>query len=431
MHSRRFVRGRTALLTAIAGLVLASLALNLVLHLSARTGVDTTWTHVGRFLHRVQGADSWKPMETARAFTRTHATGLYEQVFFTDHVKFQYPPTALLFFGVFERPTLNLISWFATLVTAGVVAVILRVAIAASWGEGEQSGSLSLALDALVLVAALTFYPFIKAYSLGQIQAWLNLLFALVILAWMRGRLGLAGVALGLICLVKPTYALLYVWGALRREWRFVAAGAFVAAAGLALSLWRYGLHDHLEYPRVLSYIAQRGEAFYANQSINGVLNRLLFNGSNLEWHDHAFPPVHPLVYIGTLAGFALLFVFSLRHPQRGAGGVVDLSVVVLAATLTAPVAWEHHYGILLPIYAAVTPSMLVQRPFGRWTAATIGITYLLAANYVQFTNHFADSWLNLVQSYLLAAAVVLWALLYRALHASSHASSSVASGAP
>ena len=289
--------------------------------------METTWTHVGRFLHRVQGADSWKPMETARAFTRTHATGLYEQIFFTDHVKFQYPPTALLFFGALERPTLNLISWFATLVTAGLVAVILRVAIACSWDGGEGSGNLSLALDALVLVAALTFYPFIKAYSLGQIQASLNLLFAFVMLAWMRGRRGVAGAALGLICLVKPTYGLVYVWGALRREWRFVAFGALVAGGGLALSLWRYGLHDHLEYPRVLSYIAARGEAFYANQSINGVLNRLLFNGSNLEWHDHAFPPVNPLVSSGTFAGFVLLFVASVWHPRRGAGGAVDLSV--------------------------------------------------------------------------------------------------------
>src|SRR6185503_10315806 len=98
-----------------------------------------------------------------------------------------------------------------------------------------------------------TFYPLIKAYSLGQIQAWLNPLFAAVMLAWTYGARGVAGTALGLMCLVKPTYALLFVWGAVRRELRFVASGAAVIAAGLVLSVWRYGLQEHFEYLRVLS----------------------------------------------------------------------------------------------------------------------------------------------------------------------------------
>jgi alpha-1,2-mannosyltransferase len=428
VDSRDSVGAANALRATIAGLILASLAVNLVLHLSARSGVETVWTHVGRFLHHVQGADSWKPMETARTYTRAHAAGLYEQVFFTDRVKFQYPPTALLLFGALERPTLNLISWIATLATAGLIAVILRVAIRSSWG-GHEGRTAAIALDALVVVAALTFYPFIKAYSLGQIQAWLNLLFAVLLLEWMRGRRGVAGAALGLICLVKPTYALLYLWGALRREWRFVGVGALVIGVGLALSLWRFGLHDHVEYLSVLSYIARHGEAFYANQSINGALHRLLFNGSNLEWHDHEFAPVHPIVYAGTVAAFVLLVAVSLRRPAQGAGSAVDLSLAALAATLTAPVAWEHHYGILLPIYAALTPSIVVERPFGRWTAAALGGSYLVAANYVQFTNHFAGSWLNPLQSYLLAAAVVLWALLYRSAHGSAQVCSSTPEG--
>jgi alpha-1,2-mannosyltransferase len=418
LDSRAFVRAPGTLVVAIAGVLVASLVFNLVLHLSARTGVETVWIHDGRFLRGVQGADSWKAMETARAYTRAHASGLYEQVFFTDAVKFQYPPTALILFGALERPALNAISWFATLMAAGLTALILRRAVATAWGDQPWPPGAAFAVDTLVVLAALTFYPFIKAYSLGQIQTWLDLLFAAVVLAWMMGARGLAGAALGVICLVKPTYGLLYLWAALRRESRFVAFGAVVIGAGLALSLWRYGLHDHVEYVRVLSYIARRGEAFYANQSINGVLNRMLFNGSNLEWYDHEFAPVHPVVYAGTILAFVLFVAASLRRPERGAGTVVDLSIVALATTLTAPVAWEHHYGILLPIYAAVTPFIVAERPCGRWTVAALVGSYLVAANYVQFTNHFADSRLNVIQSYLLGAALVVWALIYRAAHA-------------
>jgi len=412
------VRRRNLIVVAIAGMVLAGVVINLALHLTARSGVETAWIHEGRFLRAVQGGDSWKPMETARAYARTHSTGLYQQVFFIDAVKFQYPPTALLVFGALERPTLNLISWVATLLAAGLTAAILRRAVATAWPDDVWPAGAALAVDLLVVSAALTFYPLVKAYSLGQIQAWLNPLFAAVMLAWMLGSRGVAGAALGLMCLVKPTYGLLFVWGAVRRELRFVVSGAVVIASGLLLSLWRYGLHDHLEYQHVLSFIARRGEAFYANQSINGALNRLLFNGANLEWQSHDFPPAHPVVYAGTIAAFVVFGAAALRRPVRGANTVVDLSIAALATTLTAPLAWEHHYGVLLPIYAAVTPFVMVRRPLGGWTALAVGISYLAAANYFQFTNRFAGTWLNPLQSYLLGAALVEWGLVYYAAHA-------------
>jgi len=136
-----------------------------------------------------------------------------------------------------------------------------------------------------------------------------------------------------------------------------------------------------------------------------------------VEWRDHDFAPAHPIVYAGTMAAFALLMVASLRRPTRDAGGTLDLSLATLAATMSSPVAWEHHYGVLLPIYAATTPVLIVRHPFGRWTGVAIGGTYLAAANYFQFTNHAADSWLNPVQSYLLGASLIVWMLLYRALH--------------
>jgi hypothetical protein len=415
----RHARPPTLLFVVIAGTLVAGLAVNAGLRATARTGGETVLQHEGRFLRGVQGADSWKVMETARAYTRSHATGLYEQVFFADAVKFQYPPTALLAFGALDRPALNRISRVATLLAAMLVALILGRAVAAAWPGDEPQPGVAAVRYTLAVVAALTFYPLIKGYSLGQIQAWLNPLFAAVILAWMLGARGVAGAALGLMCLVKPTYALLFVWGVVRRETRFVAAGAAVGAAGLAVSLWRYGWHDHADYLRVLSYIARRGDAFYANQSFNGALNRLLFNGANLEWQYHAFAPPHPVVYAGTLAAFVLLGAAALRRPGPATGTVVDLSIAALATTMTAPLAWEHHYGILPPIYAAVTPFVIARRPLGRWTPAGMAASYFVAANYFQFTNHFAGTWLNPLQSYLLAAALLLWALLYRAAHGS------------
>ncbi len=414
---RRAVSSETRLCIAILGLLAVSLSINAALYLVSSTGVETVWFHESRFFQVKQGADSWKPMETARAYTRTHSTGLYRQVFFTDAVKFQYPPTALLFFDSLDRPALNVISWVATMLTAVLAALVLRRSAAAVWPDDAPHRGTAFACDILVILAALTFYPLVKAYSLGQIQAWLNPLLAGVLLAWAFGARGVAGATLGLICLIKPTYALLFVWGAIRRQWRFVAWGAAVMAPGLALSLWRFGLSDHVDYLRVLSYIGRRGEAFYANQSINGLLNRLFFNGSNLDWQYHAFPSVHPVVSAGTTAAFLVLGAAALKRPRCGAGTTLDLSIAALAFTVTTPLAWEHHYGVLLPIYAAVTPCVITRRPLGRWTAPALAASFVMAANYFQFTNRFADTWLNPMQSYLLGAALLLWGLLYWTAH--------------
>jgi alpha-1,2-mannosyltransferase len=47
---------------------------------------------------------------------------------------------------------------------------------------------------------------------LGQIQSWLNCLFAASVLAYGLGRKGIAGFLIGLICLIKPQLSLFLIW---------------------------------------------------------------------------------------------------------------------------------------------------------------------------------------------------------------------------
>jgi len=124
LDSGALAHRENVLVATIGAILIASLCINLVLHVYTPTGVETVWTHEGRFLRSRQGADSWKAMEAARAYAREHSQGLYEHVFFADAVKFQYPPTALLLIGDLERPALNRISWMATLIAAGPTASV-------------------------------------------------------------------------------------------------------------------------------------------------------------------------------------------------------------------------------------------------------------------------------------------------------------------
>lgn len=125
--------------------------------------------------------------------------------------------------------------------------------------------------------------------------------------------------------------------------------------------------------------------------------------------------PYNAAVYILTLLTSVIIIGAALFPPgRRAAGTAVDLSLAALSFTIASPVAWEHHYGILAPIYAATAPAMLARRIFGVWTAPWLAASYLLTSNYIHAAREAADTPFTPVQSYLFAGALMLLIALYR-----------------
>jgi hypothetical protein len=352
-------------------------------------------------------------------------------VFFTDNFRFQYPPSALFALTAMlaidpERVQINdvydgawpaintVVGWIFIALTAISVSALLEIGLASTQPEVDWR-QLRTVRVLLVAGLTLTFYPVVKAFTLGQIQVWINALFALGLLAWVAGWRVSSGVLIGVISLIKPHYGLFLVWAALRREMRFAAACAATIGVGLAASVAVYGLANHVDYLRVLSFLSQHGEAYYPNQSVNGVLNRLMsiFDPVayvSLDLPAGQFPPFTPWVWASTLASSLALLLFALLRPlQQGIGDrVIDLALMAVACTMASPIAWEHHYGVTLPIYAVMLAACLGDRSRLIW----LGVSYVLVSTYVPATNLLAGSPLNLLQSTLFAGAIILFVLL-------------------
>jgi hypothetical protein len=186
-------------------------------------------------------------------------------------------------------------------------------------------------------------------------------------------------------------------------------------ALGGALSLYVFGWDNHVDYLRLLSYLSERGEAFYPNQSINGLLNRLMsiadpIHYNNLEWVDGYFPPFTAWIYISTLISSAAILALALLRRRRGddADGLLDLCTIALSITLAAPIAWEHHYGILLPVFAVLVAASL-DRPRWIWLA----VSFVLSSHFLPVTQMLAATPFNVLQSYLLVAAFIALLLLH------------------
>lgn len=416
-------------------LLLGSLAVSGAIWLAAPAQYnETVLRHTWDVLRAESGDDSWDPSGHALAHVRSRAAGpLYATVFFKHGVRYQYPPSALFALAAMQwieparvvvddqaykgsRPAINdLAGWFFLLLTAAACAALLEIGLRRRGIPCGGTALLALRVAA-VFALTLTFYPVVKAFTLGQIQTWVNGAFALALLCWATGRKTACGLLVAFVCLIKPHYGLLLLWAALRREWRFVHACGGAIAAGVAVSIAVLGWENHVDYLRVLSFLSERGESYYPNQSINGVLNRLMSVSSpqdynNVYWREAHFPPFTPLVYAGTLASSLLILGAALARRRRDndEGRVLDFCTMVLSLTIASPIAWEHHYGVLLPIFAV----LFVRSPADNSRLAWLVLFYLLAANFIQAANALAPTVLNVGQSYLLAAALGALVLLH------------------
>ena len=74
---------------------------------------------------------------------------------------------------------------------------------------------------------------------------------------------------------------------------------------------------------------------------MNGLLHRLLFNGSNLQFEGDRFAPFAPVVFAGTVVSSLLIVALALfgRVAPAARGGPLDLCAALLAAVMASPVA--------------------------------------------------------------------------------------------
>lgn len=361
--------------------------------------------------------DSWQPILIAlRTMDTSGPADFYVKTYHASQAQFLYSPQAILLLSGLERArgvdfwrfdVLN--AWsFLALVLSGLAGGLAAADLA-------RRARSPLAYACAGLAATLLFYPAVKAYSLGQIQTFLNLASILALWAYARGRCATSGLLLGLACLIKPHLGVALVWGLVRRERRFAAAMSATLIVATALSLAAYGVGIHVEYVRLLAYLGHRGEAFYANHGVSGLLYRALRLGNILEWDGtHSRVPVVPAVDVASKAWSALILGVALFAPIRpgAAQRSAAFAALLVSAVVASPVAYEHHFGFLVPIYFFAATWADESRSARRWRCA-LGVAYVASASFLGFSRRLAGSALNPLESYLLFATLVLLARLH------------------
>lgn len=397
----------------LVGLVLVDLGFTLF-------GKVSVLNQLWRIAHDDIYNDSWGIMNIVHDWLKANPRrDLYLEHFFCGYrCQAQYPVSSQLVYLIPDMlgkqdPThlfnrLGLLFWLLMALGCGMIAV--ELARQAEWRPGDRRAHLALAI--LAVLSCITFYPALKAVTNGQAQSWLNCWLVLAGYAWLRDRRMLAGMLIGAICVFKPQLSLFLIWGLLRRQWSFARGWLIVMIPAQLASLYLYGIDNIFGYLRILRFLSLHGEIYAPNQSIAGLLNRLMGNGVGVATWALDYPPYNPIVYYGALANFVFFnglgLILGVRHKKIT---IVDLLIAALCFTMASPIAWQHHYGFLPLLFIVATFRLWVQ-PWPRGEALGLGaalmLAHLLTAHYLPHSLLPTTGWASLVQSYVLYGAALL-----------------------
>jgi hypothetical protein len=366
------------------------------------------------FFHVRQWTDSWLPMMTSLDAFRAHPSApiydakLYDTLIYP--LTSELPLMAMRRLGMLDATMLRVLAVASWLAVWGVIAVALGMGRTLLQRRGA---TLTWQAVLAVVLAGLGCYPLLKGYSLGNAQTFLSLGFAGMLWLWTTGREREAGVVAAILTAVKPQFVLLLVWMLVRRRWSAAAAFAICGAVLVAMSVAVFGWQNNVDYIGVLAGLSHKAQSHYANQSMFGTLNRMIFNGENLGYTPYVYTPYVAWVYRVTVATSLLLVGAVLVYPWRAVRGTTaDLAAMGIVSVAASPMAWEHHYGI---VFAVAAWAWFAHACWQRTRPWMLGVAVFLCFNFLPATNYLAGvrGW-NVLQSYLYFGALLMVVWLMR-----------------
>lgn len=313
-----------------------------------------------------------------------HSTSLYGD---PAPLPFTYPPFAAGLFVVL----LGLGAVGALVAVLGISAVayaFVMVVVCRRLGFSDR-------LVPVVLVSGVGLEPVWRTLALGQVNLFLAALVvadALVVSGRRRGWL--VGLAAG----IKLVPGIFVVYFALQRDWpairRSLIGFAATIVAGLLLA------RDASEtYWTKLFFSTDHfhGVAYVSNQSLNGILVRLVHR-------EH--PPTWAYLLLA-VAAVALATIAAARQLRSG-DQIAALTCVAIGGLLASPISWTHHWVWL-------APAILVLAARRQWiSAAALSAVTVVAPMWFTPNTHlreFHHTWWHalLCASYALAG---IWFLL-------------------
>ncbi|NIM06956.1 MAG: DUF2029 domain-containing protein [Armatimonadetes bacterium] len=263
-----------------------------------------------------------------------------------------FPAFALTLPIAFFRPQIAMWVWLAM----GALCLIGGVAITLA-----ATSRVTLAQFGPALLLTATFAPAIWSLYLGQSSQLVVLFVGLAFFAYVRGRPGVAGFAVGMAGAVKPFPLLLIIHFILRRQWRAVATFAATIVVALLISMAWLGPGYPIRWWHYLGYY--KGALMPLNQSLYAGIQRATRVGI-VSHAGELLSPVAPqfsatillvIVAIGVLSCWLFATARMAARKVTTETACLEFAMTLSIAFLLSPFSEEHHASaFVVPIVACL-----------------------------------------------------------------------------
>ena len=297
---------------------------------------------------------------------------------------------------------------------AGRLCALMTVAVAAWFLRPLIRTKKDWIFAVLILVG---FFPLRWGVTCVNIQSFITFFLAVLVLAYSKSHNVLSGVMLGLAACLKPYLALLLLFAAVRKEWKFIFAAVATASLLILASLIVVGIAPWKTYFFDLLPVVTRGYGYYPNHSINGIVHRWLGHPTSMT-----LGPESVIVFWATRIA-AVFFLGSSAcprpirksrprknmHTEQWLCRAADISIAILAVTLVSPIVWDHYYACCMVLFSVcLVIYSLTIRSF--WFLGLLTCSYVLLGTYFLTVAGVASGPLTLINSTHFFGAILLLA---------------------
>ncbi len=341
-----------------------------------------------------------------------------------------YPPTTAIELAPYGLAVSELGMPRATQIVDLVnrVATAGLVVIALMYLRGMGLGTVGWILAAITTLA---FFPIRWSLFCVQAQTLVNVLLAGAVLAYGTSRGATSGLLVGLAACIKPHFAVLALFGVVRRQWRMAIVAIVTGGVLILISILVLGFEPWRTYLDKIVPFVSNGYAWDHNQSFNGLARRWLGDPDGFR----ITPASTGVRAFTAITSIALIFValWPRRVPAPEASEAQDVSppagkrmlsavvlrrsadfgIAALALTMASPVAWNHHYGWTVVLFA-VGIAAGIGVGWGIRFYTGLAVIYMLAATSWVPVTPAHPGLISLVNSKLLFAAIALLLVTWR-----------------
>jgi hypothetical protein len=328
---------------------------------------------------------------------------------------FLYPPPSLLLFRPLNAFTYDVAKNVMLVANHLLVLVFIHLCVVKILGLTFVD-----ATGAFAVVYILLSWPLLGTLHAGQVNL---LVVVLVCLTWflfkknVHPALTALPVSLAILIKVYPALLLPYFFMKGRAGVAYWAVILVILVSAITLPVlpndtWQEW-YRNVAGKGYAETIGETEPWNLSNQSVNGFTARLF---QRSEYGTPAPLPSETAARVVpyAIAGIVLLMSFtilSLCSRKKRHDDIIDheVSLVLLAATIVAPISWEHHYVFIVPACLVALRHVVSNPVQHTHRVLVILATFVIAFSFPFSRRLFAEGLYSLLVSVKLYAAILLW----------------------